>query len=126
MGAERLRGALRALFLRKEVSMDTTRFDKPVRILVGLGYPATINSALQAYQFLSEYPVIAGGHTRAIALKACKAAIKDEIDPETARSAFIAFAERNALLGPETPLQTNQPPHRSKKYTGRPPAEMDP
>jgi hypothetical protein len=42
----------------KEDGMQITRFDKPVSILVGLGYPAKIHSAKQAYEFLSETPAI--------------------------------------------------------------------
>ena len=75
--------------------MERTRFNKPVSILVGLGYPAKIYSAREAYEYLLDRPTIAASKAQSVALKVCKAALKGEVDPETARSAFVAFAERN-------------------------------
>ena len=82
--------------------MERTRFNKPVSILVGLGYPAKIYSAREAYEYLLDRPTIAASKAQSVALKVCKAALKGEVDPETARSAFVAFAERNAILALES------------------------
>jgi hypothetical protein len=82
--------------------MERTRFNKPVSILVGLGYPAKIHSARQAYEYLLDRPTIAANKVQSVALRVCKAALQGEVDAETARSAFVAFAERNAMLAPES------------------------
>ena len=78
--------------------MDRTRFEKPVEIFVGLGFQRPVRSAMEAYKILSDMP----GTSRAkeIALKACRAAIAGEIEPETARAAFVTFARRNDILAP--------------------------
>jgi hypothetical protein len=39
-----------------------------------------------------------------IALKACSAALRGEIEEETARGPFSAFAEKHDLLAPETDI----------------------
>lgn len=78
--------------------MDRTQFRKPVSVLVGLGYPAKIESASQAYQLLNELPLPAGNPARSVAAKVCRLAIEGAVDPEVARSAFIAFASRMAML----------------------------
>jgi len=101
--------------------MERTQFNKPVNILVGLGYPAKIHSAKQAYEFLSDRPAIAESKAQSVALQICKAALKGEVDAETARSALVAFAERKAILGPERAGQSRaQNPSSPIKLTGPP------
>ena len=78
--------------------MEINLFEKPVSILVGLGYPAKIQNAKQAYEFLSETPAVSSKRAHSLALKACKAALQGEIEQETARSAFIAYAKRSAIF----------------------------
>ena len=77
--------------------MDRTQFEEPVSVLVGLGYPAKIDSASRAYQLLCELP-LTGNSARSVAVRACKLAMEGKLDPETARSAFTAFAKRKAML----------------------------
>lgn len=93
--------------------MELTRFNKPVSILVGLGYPAKVYSAKQAYEYLSETPTIAARNVQSVALKVCKAAMNGEVDPETARSAFVAFAERSAILAPDNSFASPLPGRRT-------------
>jgi len=105
----------------KEDWMQITRFDKPVSILIGLGYPAKIHSAKQAYEFLSETPAISAKKAHSVALRACKAALEGEIEPETARSAFIAFAKRNAILLPEAlPAEADTPAFQCSVFGAKP------
>jgi hypothetical protein len=78
--------------------MNNTFFEEPVTVLVGLGFPRRIESAIEAYQLLSDLPLTASKAARKVAMQACKAAIDGKIDPETARSAFIAFARRSGML----------------------------
>lgn len=78
--------------------MDRTQFRKPVSVLVGLGYPAKVESASQAYQLLNELPLSPAHRARSVAAKVCKLAIEGAVEPEVARSAFVAFAHRMAML----------------------------
>jgi uncharacterized protein DUF982 len=81
--------------------MKRNLFQDPVIILVGLGFPAEIKSVTEARAFLSEWPPSKQNSSHTIALKACKAALAREVDNETARGMFVAFAQRNDLLAPE-------------------------
>lgn len=74
------------------------RFDEPVTILVGMGFPATIETVMEAYALLHDWPALhrSGAHTAA--LNACKAGLAGEVDPETVRATLVAFASRNDIL----------------------------
>jgi hypothetical protein len=75
-------------------------FEHPVTIIVGLGLPRQVNTVLEAYAILNEWPPSGRSTAHAMALKACKAALAGEIEAETARGMFFAFAQRNDLLAP--------------------------
>lgn len=77
-------------------------FRHPVTILVGLGFPAEIHGLREAYAWLNEWPPSKRNATHAIALNACRAALAGEIDVETARGTFVAFARQANLLAPDT------------------------
>jgi hypothetical protein len=77
-------------------------FREPVTILVGLGFPAEVNSVMDAYRHLSEWPASLRDTAHSIALKACSAALRGEIEADTARGLFAAFAEKHDLLAPDT------------------------
>ncbi|WP_318528628.1 MULTISPECIES: DUF982 domain-containing protein [unclassified Mesorhizobium] len=87
---------------RKESVMDRSSFEKPVTILTGLGTPTKIESAAQAHALLADWPAASRTAAHDIAAKACRAAMDGEIDAETARATFVAFARRNDLLVPQT------------------------
>ncbi|MBY5394206.1 DUF982 domain-containing protein [Rhizobium leguminosarum] len=82
--------------------MKPDMFRQPVSILVGLGFPAEVRCVMDAYRHLFEWPTSLRDSTHAIALKACSAALRGEIEAETARGLFAAFAEKHDLLAPET------------------------
>lgn len=82
--------------------MRPDMFSEPVSILVGLGFPAEVSSVTDAYRHLCEWPMRSRDNTHAVALKACGAAMRGEIEAETARGLFAAFAEKHDLLAPET------------------------
>jgi hypothetical protein len=82
--------------------MKPDMFRQPVTILVGLGFPAEIRTVMDAYRHLAEWPASLRDTAHSIALKACSAALKGEIEAETARGLFAAFAEKHDLLAPET------------------------
>ena len=80
--------------------MDSLRFKRPVSVIVGFGVPSTIESVLEAYGLLDDWPWSQRRAEHRVALKTCRAALAGDIDPETARSTFIEFARRNDLLAP--------------------------
>ncbi|NEI72475.1 DUF982 domain-containing protein [Rhizobium lusitanum] len=81
--------------------MKPDMFERPVSILVGLGFPTEVRSVVEAYRHLSEWPVSMRDVAHTVALKACSAALRGEIEAETARGLFAAFAEKHDLLAPE-------------------------
>ncbi len=96
--------------------MKPGMFKEPICILVGLGFPAKVGSVMDAYRHLVEWPVSLRDTAHSIALKACVAALRDEIEPETARGLFAAFAERHDLLAPDidpaaVSLRRDRDPH---------------
>ncbi|WP_454746698.1 DUF982 domain-containing protein [Ciceribacter selenitireducens] len=81
--------------------MKPDMFKEPVRILVGLGFPAEVRGVLDAYRHLCEWPVSLRDAAHAVALKACGAALRGEIEAETARGLFAAFAEKHDPIAPQ-------------------------
>ena len=81
--------------------MKPDMFREPVTILVGLGFPAEVRSVMDAYRHLAEWPASMRDTAHSLALKACGAALRGEIEAETARGLFAAFAEKHDLLAPE-------------------------
>ncbi len=89
--------------------MNARRFIQPVTVLVGLGHPYEVNGVMDAYQLLSDWP---GGSNpaQAAALNACRAALAGEIEVETARDIFEAFARRSGILIPEVIYSKSEAP----------------
>lgn len=77
-------------------------FREPVTILVGLGFPAEVRTVMDAYRHLTDWPASNRDTAHSIALKACSAALRGEIEAETARGLFAAFAAKHDLLAPDT------------------------
>jgi hypothetical protein len=71
-------------------------FEKPIRVWVGLGFPRQLNTVVDAYQFAMEW----GGNSpeQRAAIRACKAALSGDVDAETARGVFCAFARKKDIL----------------------------
>ncbi|CUX70727.1 MULTISPECIES: DUF982 domain-containing protein [Agrobacterium] len=84
--------------------MKPDMFREPVIILVGLGFPAKVRTVMDAYRHLVEWPASMRDTAYSVALKACGAALRGEIEAETARGLFAAFAEKHDLLAPETDI----------------------
>ncbi|MGF6157365.1 hypothetical protein M2267_002624 [Ensifer sp. KUDG1] len=80
--------------------MKPDMFERPVGILVGLGFPVEIRSVMDAYRLLVEWRHSSGDAAHSMALKACLAALRGEVEAETVRGLFVAFAERHHLLAP--------------------------
>ncbi len=84
--------------------MKPDMFREPVIILVGPGFPAKVRTVMDAYRHLVEWPASMRDTAYSVALKACGAALRGEIEAETARGLFAAFAEKHDLLAPETDI----------------------
>jgi hypothetical protein len=83
---------------KKEEIMMHHCFNRPATVLVGLGLPVEIGTVMEAYRLLADWPPSQRNATHTVALNACKAALMELIDTETARAAFVAFARKNDLL----------------------------
>jgi hypothetical protein len=82
----------------KRLNMDTKVFERPVSVYVGLGCVRTVASVMDAYMMLNDWTSTRKCHAHEMALKACKAALKGDVDAETVRSLFVAFALRHHCL----------------------------
>lgn len=71
-------------------------FEKPIRVLVGLGFPRQLNTVVDAYQFAMEW--CGNSPEQRAAIRACKAALSGDVDAETARDIFMAFARKKGIL----------------------------
>ena len=80
--------------------MEHNLFEHPLTIVVGLGFPTEIKTVTQAIAVLYEWPPSKRDSAHAVAFNACKAALAGEIEAETARGMFVAFARRHDLLAP--------------------------
>jgi hypothetical protein len=87
-------------------------FEKPIRVWVGLGFPRQLNTVADAYQFAMEW--CGNSPEQKAAVRACKAALVGDVDPETARGVFVAFARKKDILLEEgnVPSPLNQPTPR--------------
>lgn len=75
-------------------------FARPIQILVGLGFPMEIRTPTEAYRHLVEWPHLNKDASYTLALNACRAALRGEVEVETARGLYAAFAEKHDLLLP--------------------------
>jgi len=57
---------------------------------------------MEAYRHLAEWPVSLRENAHSVAVKACQAALRGEMEAETARGFFVAFAQKHDLLSAET------------------------
>ena len=74
------------------------QFERPVIILNCFGIPTAISSAMEAYMFLTDLPARQQDAAVSFARKACLAAVRGEVETETARGLFSSWAERRGLL----------------------------
>lgn len=81
--------------------MDRNGFQTPVTVLTGLGFPTPVRSVDEAYALLLDWPGFERNRAHTLALRACRAALAGEIEAETARGTFLAFARKANLLVPD-------------------------
>ncbi|NGN42939.1 DUF982 domain-containing protein [Mesorhizobium sp. CGMCC 1.15528] len=79
--------------------MDRLQFFMPVRLVAGSDEIVTeIYSVDQALDFLQAWPVGRQGPVYRTTLKACTAAMIDQVTAEDARRSFMAFSRMTGLL----------------------------
>lgn len=83
-------------------------FENPIRVWVGLGFPRQLNTVVDAYQFALDW--CGNSPEQKAAIRACKAALTGDVDAETARGVFVAFARKKDILVEESdmPLQSGE------------------
>ncbi|TKT75081.1 DUF982 domain-containing protein [Aquamicrobium sp. LC103] len=74
------------------------RFETPVEVYIGLGFPRQVESAREAYEVLMEWPRERRGPAHGAAIEACFAAMGGKHDAESARNAFETFAVARGIL----------------------------
>jgi uncharacterized protein DUF982 len=80
--------------------VKTRRFNRPVAIFVGLGFPREIETVFDAFQALNEWSG-ARGEAYQVALQSCRDALTDSGDVAHARQMFEAFARDRDILAPD-------------------------
>ena len=71
-------------------------FEKPVLVWVGLGFPRKLNTVTDSYQCAAEW--CGNSPEQRAAMRTCKAALAGDVDAETARGVFVAFARKKDIL----------------------------
>jgi len=84
--------------------MKPDMFRKPVTILVGLGSRAEVCNVMDAYRHPVEWPVSFRDETHSVALKACQAAMRGEIEAETARAVCSRPLPISMICSPQMPI----------------------
>lgn len=77
--------------------MNHAKFDRPVPVFIGLGFPQEIENVLDAYNILIEWNGIPD-LDRAGAIEVCRKAIRGERDGKDAREAFQRFVRGKGIL----------------------------
>lgn len=90
--------------------MECERFAEPVHVYVGLGFLVAIETVSRAHALLTDLPGGQHGKAREVAVNACKAALRGQVDAETVRATFRRFAEAAGILAADTdPLIASAP-----------------
>ncbi|MBZ9986460.1 DUF982 domain-containing protein [Mesorhizobium sp. BH1-1-5] len=71
-------------------------FENPISVWVGMGFPRQLNTVVDAYQFATDW--CGNSPEQKAAIRACRAALVGDIDAETARGIFAAFARKKDIL----------------------------
>ena len=77
--------------------MADAKFDEPVSIFIGLGFPRDVESVIDAYDVLIEWNGKRDLH-QSDAIEVCRKALNGERSGEDARKAFQRFALNRGIL----------------------------
>jgi hypothetical protein len=83
-------------------------FKRPIRIFVGLGFPREIDSLLDAWQILTEWPAGSRRCEHATAVEACGEAFTNPKKVETARKVFEQFARASGILAEDAVVSASR------------------
>jgi hypothetical protein len=78
--------------------MNAQTFDKPVSVLIGLGFVCSVPTVMAAYEMVAEWPASPRSLPQLNALSACRAALNGQCRAEDAHAAFVNFAEHTGIL----------------------------
>jgi hypothetical protein len=95
--------ALREISTKGAFEMSITKFDRPVAVFVGLGFPSEVETVMDAYAMLVEWNGIPD-LDRAGAIEVCRKALKGKRTGREARLAFQRFALRKGILSEDGPV----------------------
>jgi hypothetical protein len=94
--------------VKEDFTMLSRHFEKPIRVWVGLGFPRQLNTVADAYQFAVDW--CGNSPEQKAAVRACKAALLGDVEAETARGVFVAFARKKDILVDDGAM----PPHQTR------------
>ncbi|WP_412177198.1 DUF982 domain-containing protein [Mesorhizobium sp. ZC-5] len=80
--------------------MTACRFDQPVSVILGLGFPHTVETVLDAYHVLLEWNGIPDLDYHA-AIDLCVKALRGEATASETQEAFKRFADNRGILSEE-------------------------
>lgn len=99
--------------------MHAQTFEKPVSVLIGLGFIRTVSTVMAAYEMVAEWPASPRSRTHLNALGACRGALNGECKAEEARSAFLRFAEQAGILMEDpSPIMGSEPQLSTSRVAG--------
>ncbi len=75
-------------------------FREPVTVLVGIGVPVEVADIRHAFELMVDWPHRARRTGHFACINTCRQALNGRGDTETAREAFIVFAEDAGILMP--------------------------
>jgi hypothetical protein len=82
----------------KGLAMHTVSFDRPLTVLVGLGFPRKIAGLRAALDMLEDHPMNLRDEAYEATLAACRAALAGEATMGEAHDVFAAFVRRRGML----------------------------
>jgi hypothetical protein len=89
----------------QDFDMPTTQFPRPVTVLVGLGFPRRIASALDAYALLTGISGLAHDEAFEATITTCQLAMVGTVSADEANDVFTAYTRRTGLFFEEWPIE---------------------
>ena len=95
--------------------MLDVHFPRPVSVLIGLGFPRWITSALDAADYLDGVPALFRDEVFHATRQACADAVAGRASAEEACDVFVAYARRRGILVEGEPLSHGPMPMPEKR-----------
>lgn len=78
--------------------MSNFAFQRPVTVLVGLGFPRIVTNVYEAFSCLKEVPTLMRDEVYEATCDACRDALSGKCSIDDAHDVFIAYARRRSIL----------------------------